>query len=74
MNKPTRLNTNTLTVAPVDTFKVDLARDNFVCAICKQPWNGDPGVVVSHQSRKGVIIFACREHAQEAMDLLSKLL
>lgn len=59
----------------VETHFVPIARDNLVCAICDARLVADgEWVVVSHPQRKGVVVFACRECAEKAIALLSKLL
>lgn len=56
------------------TQEVPIATDNLVCGVCARPLGEVEWTVVSSPKRKGIVIFACKEHISGAMNLLGTLL
>lgn len=57
-----------------ESIQVPIVVDNLVCGVCGEPLGSVEWVIASHQHRKGCVIFACKEHAAEAMNMLSNLI
>lgn len=57
-----------------EQVEVPLAIDNIVCAHCGLPLGETEYMVVSSPRRKGIVLFACRPHISNAMNLLGQLI
>lgn len=71
----TKIRQNEITgVSSEPTVPIPIAQDNLVCACCGVDLNAVAWAIVSAPKRKGIVVFACIEHAQEAMALIDKAL
>jgi hypothetical protein len=57
-----------------ETVNVPIATDNIICVACRTPLGLTPYVIVSHPERKGLLAFACQDHAGQAMDIIGSAL
>lgn len=57
-----------------ETIEVPIADDNLVCGHCGAVLGLVEWTVVSSPKRKGIVVFACKEHISQAMNLLGTLL
>lgn len=57
-----------------ETEDIPIAKDNCVCGVCGASMGSVNWIAVSSPKKKGILVFACREHVGAAMNLLGKLI